>query len=39
VFVAPKSVAKLTALNELSNIFVKISRMKKIIGIGNALVD
>ncbi len=33
------SVAKLTALNELSNIFVKNFRMKKIIGIGNALVD
>ena len=31
--------AKLTALNELSNIFAKIFRMKKIIGIGNALVD
>ena len=36
---APKSVAKLTALNELSNIFVKIFLMKKILGIGNALVD
>jgi sugar/nucleoside kinase (ribokinase family) len=32
-------VAKLTALNELSNIFAKIFPMKKIIGIGNALVD
>jgi sugar/nucleoside kinase (ribokinase family) len=32
-------VAKLTALNELSNIFAKIFLMKKIIGIGNALVD
>jgi sugar/nucleoside kinase (ribokinase family) len=32
-------VAKLTALNELSNIFGKNFRMKKILGIGNALVD
>jgi sugar/nucleoside kinase (ribokinase family) len=32
-------VAKLTALNELSNIFDKILQMEKIIGIGNALVD
>jgi len=39
VYVAFKGVAKLTALNELSNIFVKIFQMKKIIGIGNALVD
>jgi sugar/nucleoside kinase (ribokinase family) len=32
-------VAKLTALNELSNIFDKNFLMKKILGIGNALVD
>lgn len=31
--------AKVTAKNELSNIFGKILWMKKIIGIGNALVD
>jgi len=32
-------VAKISAFSELSNIFAKIFEMKKILGIGNALVD
>jgi sugar/nucleoside kinase (ribokinase family) len=32
-------VAKIRAFTELSNIFAKIFRMKRILGIGNALVD